>query len=439
MENRPTPLFRNKDYMLLWSGQIISAVGSETSLIALPLLVLVLTNSPVQAGLVGAIRLVPYVLLSLPAGALIDRWNRKRLMIFCDVGRMLALASVPLAFVFGAPSLLQLYIVSLIEGTLYVFFDIAAVASLPNVVEKEQLPAAGAQNMVTFSTSVMLGPFLGGLFFGIKQFLPFLADALTYAASVISLTFIRKNFQQERSATQNKLWSEIREGLFWLWRQPLVFFLALLAISTQFVGSGTRLAVIVDAQQMSSTTPFLTGFIFLLGGVGGISGSIVASILQKRFRLWSLILISQGIVVVSWIFYVFATHAIVLGLISIFVYGGFGAYNVVQFSYRLALIPDHMQGRVNSIFRLIAFAGTPLGLMLAGFLLQNIGVVPTIVAGWVFLIALAIIAALNPHVRKAPLISQIPNRKAPQSSEETAPVQPGSAEIPLAEASLPEA
>src|SRR4051812_32985156 len=98
MERKPTSLFRNRDYMLLWSGQIISAVGSETSLIALPLLVLFLTNSPAHAGLVGAVRLVPYLLLSLPAGALVDRWNRKRVMILCDIGRLLALASIPVAF-----------------------------------------------------------------------------------------------------------------------------------------------------------------------------------------------------------------------------------------------------------------------------------------------------------------------------------------------------
>jgi MFS family permease len=438
MERKPTPLSRNKDYMLLWSGQIVSAVGSETSLIALPLLVLALTNSPVHAGLIGAVRLIPYVLLSLPAGALIDRWNRKRLMILCDTGRLIALGSVPVAFLFGAPSLLQLYLVSLVEGTLYVFFDIAQVASLPNVVEKEQLPAASAQNMITFSTSLLLGPFLGGLLYGIKQFMPFLADAITYAVSVVSLSFIKRRFQQERTNTQSRLLADIRAGLAWLRGQPLILFLAFLAISSQLVGSSTRLAVIVDAEQFPSTTPFLIGMIFLLGGIGGITGSIFGSVLQKRFRLWSIIVVSQLVIIVFWIFYVFAQHAIFLGLISIFVYGGFGAYNVVQFSYRLALIPDHLQGRVNSIFRLIATTGSPLGLLLAGLLLEKIGITPTILFGWGFLIIVMLLALVNPYVRKAPLISQLPAKKA-EKTEEIQEIALAEAEASLTQAGLAEA
>lgn len=416
--------------MLLWSGQIISSVGSETSLIALPLLVLFLTNSPAQAGFVGAIRLLPYLLLSLPAGAFVDRWNRKRVMILCDAGRMIAMASIPVAFLFGGPSLIQLYLVSLIEGTLYVLFDIAQVASLPNIVEKEQLPAASAQNMVTFSTSLLMGPFLGGLFYGIKQLLPFLADAISYAVSVISLSFIKRQFQRERSAARSKLLSEIRSGLLWLWRQPLIFFMALLAGSVQLIGTSARLALIVEAQQMRSTTPFLIGFIFFLGGLGGITGSIFGGALQKRFRLWSIIVVSQVVIIVAWICYAFAAHAILLGVISIFVYGGFGAYNVVQFSYRLALIPDDLQGRVNSVFRLISFAGNPLGLLITGLVLQAIGPTSTILATWGCLVVISAVTAVNPHVRKAPLIAQL-QKPASAPAEEPSQVEEASvAETP---------
>src|SRR5712692_9219172 len=447
MERKPTPLFRNKDYLLLWSGQIVSSVGTQTTLLALPLLVLIMTNSPLQAGLVGAIRLLPYLLLSLPAGALADRWNRKRMMILSDTVRMIALASIPVAFLFGGPSLVQLYIVSLVEGTFYVFFDIAQVASLPNVVEKEQLPAAAVQNVMIFGTSIMLGPFLGGLLYGVKEFVRFLVDPITYAGSVVSLSFIKRDFQKQRTAVPNKVGIEIRDGLLWLWRQPLVFFLALLAFSVQLIGSSTQHALIVDAHQFKSTTPFLIGLIFLLGGIGGMVGSIAGGTLQKRFRPWSITLGAQVVIIVSWAFYAIANNAILLGLISIFVFAGFGAYNVVQFSYRLAIIPDHLQGRVNSVFRLIAFAGDPLGLLLAGLLLQTIGVVPTILAAWGFLIVIAVITALNPHVRKATLISQIRAQETPlpeaalaeASLAETAFPEGGLAEVLLPEVSLPEA
>src|SRR5262245_61063024 len=95
--SRPLPLWRNRNYLLLWSGQAISSVGGEASQLAFPLLVLAVTNSPIQAGIAGALRALAYLFFGLPAGALVDRWDRKRVMILCDAGRALALGSIPLA------------------------------------------------------------------------------------------------------------------------------------------------------------------------------------------------------------------------------------------------------------------------------------------------------------------------------------------------------
>src|SRR5947209_10752876 len=187
-------LWRNRDYMLLWSGQVISSIGTQVSQLAFPLLILALTGSPAQAGFAGALRALPYIIFSLPAGALIDRWDRKRVMIICDIGRALSMASIPVALAFGHLSILQLYLVSLIEGTLFVFFNLAEVACLPRVVEKEQLPAASAQHEVTFGITSLIGPSLGGALYSVARMLPFLADAISYGASVGSLFFIRTKF-----------------------------------------------------------------------------------------------------------------------------------------------------------------------------------------------------------------------------------------------------
>ncbi|HEV2460453.1 MAG TPA: MFS transporter, partial [Ktedonobacterales bacterium] len=145
----PAPLWRNRSYLLLWGGQAVSSLGSEASQLALPLLILSVTQSPAQAGIAGALRSLAYLLLGLPAGALVDRWDRRRTMILCDAGRALALGSIPLALALGRLTIAQLYLVSLLEGTLYVFFGLAETAALPHVVAKAQLPAATAQGEVT--------------------------------------------------------------------------------------------------------------------------------------------------------------------------------------------------------------------------------------------------------------------------------------------------
>src|SRR5579859_4627089 len=112
------PLYRNRDYMLLWGGQVVSVIGTGASQIVYPLLILARTQSPAAAGFAAALGSLPYIIFSLPAGALIDRWDRKRVMILCDSGRALTLASIPVALAFGHLSILQIYVVSLVEGTL---------------------------------------------------------------------------------------------------------------------------------------------------------------------------------------------------------------------------------------------------------------------------------------------------------------------------------
>src|SRR5712692_2113427 len=223
---RPLSLWRNRDYVLLWSGQTVSSIGTQVSLLAFPLLILAITHSPAQAGIIAALRGLPYALFILPAGALIDRWDRKRVMILCDTGRALALGSIALAL--GRLTIVQLYIVSLVEGTLFTFFNLAETACLPQVVSKEQLPTAVAQSTVIDSISGMLGPSLSGALYNIGRTIPFLTDAISYTASVLSLFLIKAKFQEERDHAPMRLWADIGEGLSWLWHQPLIRFIAIL-------------------------------------------------------------------------------------------------------------------------------------------------------------------------------------------------------------------
>lgn len=184
-QNNPTvPLWRNRDFLLLWTGQVVSTIGARVSGIAYPLIVLAISGSAAQAGLVSAAQTAPFLIWFLPAGALVDRWPRKRIMLAADAGRAVALASVAVAVLLGQIMIGYLIVVAFVEGTLYVFFLLAETAALPHVVPKPQLPTAVAQNQARDQGAGLIGQPLGGILFGLGHAVPFAADAVSYLVGV---------------------------------------------------------------------------------------------------------------------------------------------------------------------------------------------------------------------------------------------------------------
>ena len=405
MRKKPVTLWRNRDYMLLWSGQTVSSIGTGVSGIAFPLLILTITHDAALAGYATALRALPYLIFSLPAGALIDRWNRKRVMILCDAVRALLLGSIPVALALGQLTMLQLYIVAALEGTCFVFFNIAEAACLPRVVAKEQLPAATGQNAATDGLAGIISQPLGGALYGVSLTLPFIGDAISYAASVISLSFIKTRFQGERTAERRRLGVEIREGLSWLWQQKLIRYMAFLTGSANFVFGGAFLCIIVFAQQMGAN-PFTIGIIGAIASVGGIVGSIVGAGIQRRFSFGQVIITTLVVQAIFWPLQVLAPNPYILGAIGAVIFLMGPIYNVVQFSYRSALIPDRLQGRVNSAFRLLTFGFQPIGGALAGILLKFFGPVTTILAFGIVFVVAALVTIVNPLVRNAQPIAK---------------------------------
>ncbi len=403
---RQRSLFFNRDYMLLWSGQLVSSFGTQISGIAFPILILALThNNAADAGYAIALRALPYVFFSLPAGALIDRWNRKLVMILCDSGRALALGSIGVALFLGHLTLTQIYIVALVEGTLFVFFNIAEVACLPHVVAKTQLPGATAQNSATDGVSLLVGPPLGGALYGLSHMVPFLSDAISYVVSVVSLFFIRASFQNERTVERRKLWVEIGEGLGWLWRHPLIRFMAFLTGSLNFVGGGAFLILIVIATNQGAT-PTQIGLILTIAAVGGIIGSILGGAIQKRFSFGQVIIGTVWLQTLVFPLLLLAPSFVWLGVISAVLFLAGPIYNVVQFSYRVALIPDALQGRVNSAFRLLAFGFQPLGGALTGLMLFYWHATATVLAFFGVQLVVATVTALAGTIRHARPITE---------------------------------
>ncbi|GHO78582.1 MFS transporter [Ktedonobacter sp. SOSP1-85] len=391
-------LWRNRDFMLLWSGQAFSSLGTTVTQTAYPLLVWDLSHSAALVGLVGGLGTLPYIFLSLIVGALIDRWDRKRLMVVCDTGRAINLASVLVVMWLGRLTVAQICANTLIEGTFYVFFNLAEVSCLPQVVSKEQIPLATSQNEATTGTTVLVGPALGGALYTLSQSVPFLADAISYVISVITLSFIRVPFQGKRQeGQQRKLLAEIREGLAWLWHQPLIRYIAFLTGGCNFIGAGLLPVLLVLVKQQHGSS-LAYGTILTIGGVGAIIGSLLGAPIQKRYRFGTVIICFIWFEALCFPLYAIAPNPLLLGVISACLFVAGPIYNVVQFSYRISLIPDELQGRVNSVFRLLAFGFQPFGFALTGLLIQWFQVVPAILFLSACALLLAILTSVNKHV-----------------------------------------
>lgn len=402
-----TPLWRNRDYMLLCSGQTVSIIGSQVSLTAFPLLVLALTHSPTQAGIVVAAQTLPYLLFTLPAGALVDRWDRKRVMIVCNTGSGLALASIAVALLLGRITFVQIAAVSFVQGMFSVFFGLAEAGALPRMVPEEQLKNAVAQGHMQSSVGGTLGPPLGGALYAAAHFLPFAVDAGSFVVSGLSLAAIRSRLQGARDTVRRPLRAEIGEGLAWLWHHPLIRFMAFLTGGTNLATTGYVLIIIVLAKEQGASAT-LTGFILAVIGGASILGAAIGTVIQRRVSF------GYAIIGVTWcfalsyaLFAVAGTPARLMAVVALQMLLA-PIYDVVQYTYRISIIPDALQGRVNSVFRLISRGVRPLGGALTGVLLERAGGVTTVLvlAGWLVLVAL--VTTCNRHVRDAPALPSAP-------------------------------
>ncbi|MFN8537408.1 MAG: MFS transporter [Thermomicrobiales bacterium] len=399
------PLWKNRDYLLLWFGQSVSILGTHVSHLAFPLLVLALTGSPAQAGFVAAARSVPWLLFALPAGALVDRWDRKLTMILCGLGSGLALGSIPIAYAFDALTIAQIVIVSFIEGAFALVFGLAETSALPHVVTREQLPTAIAQQQAQYAVGALLGPPLGGALYGAARMLPFLVDALSYAVSACSLRFVRATFGGQSAGPERSLRAEIGEGLTWLWRQPLVRYMSFLTGALNFT-AGLDLIIIVLVQRQGASSATI-GAMFAIAGAGGVIGALLAPRIQRRFSFGQVIIgLCWFSALVYALFAATSSVALITAILAIY-FLAMPAYDTVQLSYRLALIPRPLQGRVNSVFRLVAQGMRPLGLGLTGVLIEHWDLAGTTLALSAWLAAVALLTTLNSHVRTAPVLTEV--------------------------------
>jgi MFS family permease len=396
-----TPLWRNRDFTLLWASQVVSTVGSRVTSVAYPLLVLLLTGSPTLAGVVGFAQTLPFLLLYLPGGAWVDRWDRRRTMIACELGRAVALGSVAVTAVLAgvhAVPVAQLAAVAFVEGSLFVLFDLAEGAALPRLVTPDQVPTAVAWNQARTQGADLVGQPVGGILFAVAPGLPFAADALSYLLSGGAIAAIRTRLQGERVAVTDSMRTRIAEGVRFTARSAYLRETVAIVGWMNLVFNGAFLALIVRAKDVGGS-PGQIGFMLGAYGAGGILGAVAAPTLHRRLP-GRLLLVG-----IAWIWtaigIALALPPSLLGLaVLVFVMNIFGApYNVVITSRMYELIPDDLLGRVRSVIKIVAWGTIPVGTLLGGVLADSLGARTALLVLGLGMIPIAIVSTLSPGMR----------------------------------------
>jgi MFS family permease len=409
-----TPLWRNRDFVLLQAGQMLSTLGSSASQIAYPLLVLAMTHSPAKAGVVGFAAFAPYVAFGLLAGVAADRWNRKRVMVGMDVVRTLCMASIVVALALDKLTFAQVAIVALLEGTGFVFFNIAEVGALRSVVPARQLPDAAAAEQARMSAVTLAGPPLGGALFGLARSLPFLADGLSYAFSIVSLLAMRAPFQEVRQRDTAPLRTQIRDGIAFLWQQRYLRTSAFVFAGDNFVFQAMFLVFIVVAKRHGLSGGVIGALIAVFGAVS-LLGSLTAPRAARLLSMRTIMLLNQWLNGLFVLYIVAPSPYVLVACVLPIAFVSPWLTSVIV-GYRTAVTPDHLIGRVSSVARNLAFLGMPLGPLAAGLLLGAFGARTSVLILASLCAALATFSTLSPSIRNSPSLDELDELATPAAS-----------------------
>jgi MFS family permease len=406
-----TPLRRNRDFMLLQTGQLLSGTGAQLTAIAYPLLVLALTGSPAKAGIVAFARLLPHAVLSLPAGLAADRWSRKRLMIAADAVRALAVASLAALILLDRIVFWPIALVAFVEGSAGAFYSAAHAGALRSVVPKRQLPAAAGIVTGRQAAVSLVGPPLGGALFAVGRALPFVVDAISYAFSALSLLAMRTPFQEGHEPDRASVRSRLAEGFSFLWNHPFLRACAFLYGLANFIGPGILLAVVVIGSRQGLSGGAVGALLSVFGGcilLGSFLSPLVRRLLPVRgvllLELWTWL--GCGVFLVWPNVYVLTASILPTAL-------AIPSTDSVVNGYRLAMTPDRLLGRVESVRSTIALVIAPLGPLVAGLLLDVVSERATIAVFAVCGLVLAVWGTLSPAIRAAPSLDELAELPAP--------------------------
>jgi len=395
---RLAPLRHNREFVMLWSGAGFASLGARIGLIAYPLLVLWHTGSATVAGLVLFAALLPNLLVQLPAGVLVDRWDRRRLMIYSDIGCCLAAGSVALTVLMDRIWLPQLIAVAFVVSSLGIVHGLAERGGVRNLVDARQLSMAISQYEIRSRTVGLLGQPIGTVLFTLVRWLPFFVTALAHLASLAMVLMIKKSFQAERTGPPRRLRTEMAEGLAWTWRQRMLRTVLGFLAATNVLFQCLALALMVVVLQ-GGHSPAAFGLIVTVGGVGGALGALTGMWWRRRLDLRAIVVGTMVVWAVLMPCAALSRDPIILGVIfSGMTYAG-GVINVAGAVYQVQTTPDALQGRVGSVMMLIGSGATSLGALGGGVVVDTFGVTRTVLGLGAIMAALVVLALLSPVVR----------------------------------------
>ena len=386
---RPGGLWRHRDFRNLWAAETISQFGSQIDDLALGLVaILVLDASAFEVAVYGTVNFLPFILFTLPAGVWVDRLPRKPILVIGDVGRFAVLLTIPLAYAFDALTLWQLYAVAFLTGVFTVFFDVAYQSYLPSLVERKDIGEGNSKLEISRSTAQLAGPGLGGALVEILT-APYavLVDAFSFLASGTLLLRIRKREEPLPPApteTKRGLRAELKEGLKFVLGNPNLRAQAGCTATSNFFFNVTFSIYLVYLVRELALSPGVIGLLFAVGSVGSLLAAFTTTRISTRFGIGPTtiamaLLNLPALLLIALAPADFPLPFLVLGGILL----GFAivVYNITQVTYRQAICPPRLQGRMNSVMRFIVWGTIPIGTLLGGALGSTIGLRETLVVG----------------------------------------------------------
>jgi MFS family permease len=366
-------LFRHFDFLKFWSAETFSVFGVQFSGLAIPwLAATTLKADPLEMGVLGALGTMPFLLFGLLVGVYADRNRRRPIMVLSDIGRALSLMTIPVSALLFGPSLILLYVVSFSVGTLTVFDDVSSFAYLPGLVERDQLVEANSRIATSQATAQVAGPSVAGILIQVLTApITILVDVFGYAGSASFLSWIRKEEPQPKRVEGKSVAKDLREGLAVVFSNNCLWSIAGSTGTSNFFSSViSALFILFATKDLKLSSPEL-GLIYALGSVGALVGSLLAIRIAKRIGVGRAIVASIFVAGMSWMAVYFADVPLAVPLLVLATFlASLGAvvYNVNQVSFRQAVVPLEMQGRLNATMRFLVWGTIPIGSLVGGVL-----------------------------------------------------------------------